>query len=309
MKKRILLALCLLLLTGCAQSYDGPTEEKRVLSKVTSEWMPFGDWSSIPSRTEYAYDIYGNRARVMEYRENELTSETRSRFDEEGRVISSQYIDHTAWIPHTTCRETWEYDDQGRILEQSQWEGWFKLIYRTETVYDDLGGHTRTYTQSDGRTDITVHTVTRNEQGLVATSTYGGDITHYEYDEAGRLIKLVTADSVTCIVYDERGNEIHRETTSPEGTYVSDQTYDDQGRPLTARYWGTDGEIYNDTVYVYDDYGYTCTQTRRDGDSRQETYNSLGELLTVLDIGKDGQVHREEHYFYDTIEVPAQKEE
>ena len=34
MKKRISLLLCLLLLTGCAATYDGPTESTAVLSKI-----------------------------------------------------------------------------------------------------------------------------------------------------------------------------------------------------------------------------------------------------------------------------------
>ena len=67
MKKLISLLLCLLLLTGCAETYDGPTESKAVLSSIqTTYYDPTGGDSQY-SRTDYAYDIYGNQVMELEY--------------------------------------------------------------------------------------------------------------------------------------------------------------------------------------------------------------------------------------------------
>ena len=38
MKKLISLFLCILLLTGCAATYDGPTESKTLLSKILTTY-------------------------------------------------------------------------------------------------------------------------------------------------------------------------------------------------------------------------------------------------------------------------------
>ena len=73
MKKLIALVLCILLLAGCAKTYDGPTKTVPRLTEYTVDhYYSFFDWEEqhYTSRTVYAYDIYGNRVREMEYRDD-----------------------------------------------------------------------------------------------------------------------------------------------------------------------------------------------------------------------------------------------
>ena len=75
MKKLLSIILCILLLSGCAATYDGPTESKYVLTEYTvTHYYAFFDWAEevYTSREVYAYDIYGNRVRTMGYRDGEI---------------------------------------------------------------------------------------------------------------------------------------------------------------------------------------------------------------------------------------------
>ena len=79
MKKLLSLLLCILLLCGCAATYDGPTKTVPRLTEYTVDhYYAFFDTEEhhYTNRTVYAYDIYGNRVREMEYRDDELQSVT-----------------------------------------------------------------------------------------------------------------------------------------------------------------------------------------------------------------------------------------
>ena len=85
MKKLLSILLGILLLSGCAATYDGPTRTVPQLTEYTvSHYYAFWGNEEVHyrDRTVYAYDIYGNRVREMEYRDNELQIVTNLKYDD-----------------------------------------------------------------------------------------------------------------------------------------------------------------------------------------------------------------------------------
>ena len=102
MKKLICLMLAVLLLAGCAKTYDGPPQTVPRLTEYTvAHYYAFFDTEEhhYTNRTVYAYDIYGNQVRSMEYRDWELKSVTNMKHDDRGNEISLTGWDHSGWIP------------------------------------------------------------------------------------------------------------------------------------------------------------------------------------------------------------------
>ena len=148
MKKLISLLLCLLLLTGCAETYDGPTESKAVLSKIlTTYYDPTGGDSQY-GRTDYAYDIYGNQVMELEYRirtEDETEEpylKTLRAFDENGNITRQRQYDVSGLFPKKLVDIRYEYRDDCTI--QYNYDG-TKIV----TTYNTDGSeHYRYYTDS-----------------------------------------------------------------------------------------------------------------------------------------------------------------
>ena len=96
MKKLLSLLLCILLLSGCAATYDGPTRTVPQLTEYTVDhYYAFG-WTEevhYQDRTVFAYDIYGNRVRSMAYRDNELQSVTNLKYNQRWK---SPYLSATS---------------------------------------------------------------------------------------------------------------------------------------------------------------------------------------------------------------------
>ena len=68
MKKLFSLLLAVLLLGGCAATYDGPTEAvPRLTEYSVTHYLNYPGWDEehYTNRTIYAYDIYGNRGTAI----------------------------------------------------------------------------------------------------------------------------------------------------------------------------------------------------------------------------------------------------
>ena len=148
MKKLICLCLCLLLLAGCAATYDGPTEAKPMLTEYTvDQYYSFFDGEVIhhTNRIVYAYDIYGNRVREMEYRDNELQIVTNLKYDDRGNCIGWQsYKDGKPYDRYEA-----DYDEQDRQVRGRRYDANGQLTSETEYVYDEELG-TKSYSKNDG---------------------------------------------------------------------------------------------------------------------------------------------------------------
>ena len=140
MKKLICLMLAVLLLAGCAATYDGPTQTVPRLTEYTVDhYYAFFDTEEVhyTNRTVYAYDIYGNRVREMEYRDDELQSVTNRKYDDRGNEISRSDWDHSGWLPRYEGRTERTYDEQNRQTSYIHYDFWGRQDSGSWYTYDD----------------------------------------------------------------------------------------------------------------------------------------------------------------------------
>lgn len=289
MKKLFAILLCILLLAGCAETYDGPTETKQVLSEYeVRHYYSFFDWEAEQSisRSTYAYDIYGNRVRELSYDNGELVQETRMKYDEQGREISRTDIDREGWFPIIEGHNKRTYDEQGRVLSYSYHNGWGVEQSRSTYTYDD---EANTMTWSNGE----------------------GDSIIYYYDENGLHLRSVSDDGYETIYqYDDRGNRIGW-TATKDGVFWGsyEACFDEQSRLIWGTSYDERGVQSSHTTYTYDDEANTTTITKSDGSVRYEYRDGDGRLYLIEDYTSEGELSMVQQYFYRDIRVPANGEE
>ncbi len=287
MKRLLVMGLCLGLLAGCAQVYDGPTEEKRVL--VRQEWTSyhrfegFAELEPITHLVEYGYDQEGNRAFLRQNFNGKDQWIRRSSYDEAGREIREAVSDYHWGIPILRQVEETTFDAAGRV--QTKTTSSLKF-WENSTTYYIYEGNIEIQTDGDG-----------NEIHWCETRT----------DEAGRVAELVYRDFSYRYTYDAAGNTIRMERLQDgEITYVEDMTYDDQNRILSRSYLS--GGERKTIRWTYDDARHTITCHRQDGSNHVEYYNGYGEMYYRADYDDEGNLSAEEYRTYDTILIRAKED-
>ncbi len=285
MKRLLTIILCILLLTGCAQTYDGPTIGKSVLSREeTTYYDPSGE--SVYTRREYTYDIYGNQTQILESsylgdsEEPQSELKTVMRCDEAGNVIRQRLYDLSGWLPKKLSDTRHEYDDRGRMISgrYNQGFGWED----TTIVYDD-GANKRT-TIGFGSTIVEY----LDENGWVVRSESvfadGEPITEeYERRPDGQVLTIRTYQ-----------DGVLRNTT--------EYTYDDQGRPLT---WTSTEDGVSAACYSWE-YGDTYEKFfYPDGSWTATDFSADGIPHARMTVNADGTVRENTVYRYTEIRVPA----
>ena len=286
MKKLISLLLCILLLTGCAKTYDGPTESKAVLSKIrTTYYDPTGGDSQY-GRTDYAYDIYGNQVMELEYgiRTEDETEEpylkTLRAFDENGNCTRQRQYDVSGLFPKKLVDIRYEYDEKGRMtahLDQMQEQ------YSWTAVYDD--------------------------EARTMTCTYPHAVSVSYFDDRGNTIRQETVfengdTSGIIFEFDANGNRISARYEETGGTTLHSYTYDDQRRVLTITET-TDGGTELLFRYEYRD---DCTiQYNYDGTKIVTTYNTDGSEHYRYYTDSTDHVTQDSMCYYTEIQVPAEE--
>ena len=288
MKKLIPLLLCILLLAGCAQTYDGPTKTEYALTEIIREtYYDFFGWeeSRYTDRTVYAYDIYGNCVRSMRYREDELVTVSNMKYDDRGNLLSHSSWDHSGWLPKYKGRTEQTYDGQNRLLSYVSYNFWGQQEYGSWYSYDDEAG-------------IRTH---RDETGEILQTTW--------YDENGKDQRQVSGEYETVYEYDDRGNEIGWVSYENGAlTYRWEARYDDQNRIIwSCRHNASTGES-SETTYEYDDEAHTVTVHSGNGDTHIEYYHPDGRLHMTEYVSADGGSRTIERYIYQQIQVPAKEE-
>ena len=286
MKKLISLFLALLLLTGCAETFDGPTVEKPMLTEYTVDhYYAFFDFEEVhyTERTVYAYDIYGNRVREMEYRDDELQEVTNLKYDDRGNCIRRSTWDHSGWIPLPDGRTERTYDEQGRVLSYVSYNGWGRMESRSWYSYDDEQG-VRTY---------------RNEKEELLQTTW--------YDENGNGLREVSGEYETIYEYDDRGNRLGW-TAYKNGVETEryEAVYDEKDRQVLGTRYDGSGALTHRTEYIYDDERNTMTYTKSDGGKRIEYYHADGWPHMIEDYDADGTLSMLQRYDYRDILVPVE---
>ena len=286
MKKLISLLLCILLLTGCAETYDGPTESKAVLSKIrTTYYDPTGGDSQY-GRTDYAYDIYGNQVMELEYgirshdEELEPHLKTVRTFDENANCTRQRQYAVSGLFPKKLVDIRYEYDEKGRMtahLDQMEEQ------YSWTAVYDD--------------------------EAKTMTCTYPHAVSVSYYDDRANTIRQETVfengdTSGIIFEFDANGNRISARYEETGGTTLHAYTYDDQGRVLTMTET-TDGGTELLFRYEYRD---DCTiQYNYDGTKIVTTYNDDGSEHYRYYTDSTDHITKDSMCYYTEIQVPAEE--
>ena len=285
MKKLLPLLLALLLLAGCAETYDGPTEEKPMLTELSvTHYNNTTGWESEPytNRTLYAYDIHGNMARSMEYLSDKLHSITNFRYDDRGNNISAITWDHSGWFPKFHDRTEQTYDEQDRCLSYVWYNFWGGQESGIWYSYDDA-------------------------QGICTCRDESGELLHTSwYDEKGNEIRYVSDSSETVYEYDDRGNctgWVSYKNGQPYDRYEA--RYDDQDRQFWGGYYDADGNLSNHTEFVYDSEANTKTHFKKDGSIRVEYYHADGRISMTEDYNAEGKLSFVQRYTYQNILIPV----
>lgn len=281
MKKLLSLVLCLLLLAGCAETYDGPTELKSVRDSREESYIDQEGNVYETLWTEYSYDIYGNLAMEIESRNDEPTLRTVYRYYEDGSMKSMTQYDLSGWFPRLILHGKYTYDDQGRQTSLVQWFGWEKS--EQITTYDDEnhtvtidwdGGHTVQYLDEDGQ-------VIRNET---------------EYDSGITVLSESERQGLTHITRYYQNGELDT---------ISETTYDEQGRTLT---WHHTKDGQRELIWRYE-YGenYDICYYESDNSTVTTGYNEDGTVKAIVETDEHDNIIRRVIYRYTDIRVPAEE--
>ena len=288
MKKLTALALCFLLLCGCAATYDGPTESISVLTEHSADhYYAYFDEASVhfTNRYVFAYDLYGNQVRYMEYRDDALQAITNSRYDERGNQISSTEWDHSGWFPKFSGRTKRTYDEQGRVLTYESFDFWGRVVSGSYYSYDDENG---------------IRTC-RDENGEIEQTTW--------YDDRGLNLRETAGEYETVYEYDAHGNRTGWVSYKNGQLYDRyEARYDDRGRQIYGARYDAGGTRTSRTEYIFDDESHTMTYTKSGGGKRIEYYYPDGRPSLIEDYNEDGSLSMVQRYYYQDIQVPKKEE-
>lgn len=254
----------------------------------------------------YEYDKYGRCIKVYiqgDYDE-EIINEIK--YDEEGRVVYSEYKIIGGWDKGYVETNEYVYGENGECktninnrvfgngdsketITSYKYDKEGVLTEESGKCYEDEYAYISTYTY-DANKNLTTITTTYNSNGST--------ISRYEYDDNKNLTKTTYIQNdeiaeITTYEYDANNNcikEIYENLYewNPHSDYTIERTYDEKGRVLTERY----NEAYN--------FSYLATMI----------YNELGELTksyneSSLD-GKSEKAEKSYEYEYKKLEKDPQ---
>ena len=238
----------------------------------------------------HVYDLMGREVRTI---------------DPLGNAIQQEYdgINRIAGIDQRGIRTQYEFDALNRLTRVIDPNGAF-----TETQYldnlnqalviDKKGVQTRYQNDpldrlrqvraslaSETAFDIVTETKTYREDGLFSESVdANGNVTRYEYDNAGRLVTQIAAfgsadETSTTWTYDGAGRTLTVKQGRVHGadhdmTYV----YDDTNQRVSA----VDAEG-NETLTTVDGAKNILSIRNPNGNQELRTYDEMGQLLTITD--------------------------
>ena len=277
MKKLISLLLCILLLSGCAETYDGPTESKFVLSRIETTYFGPSAEDSQYQRTEYAYDIYGNQSMELQYQirsgdeEDEPHLKIVRTHDEHGNCIRQRQYDVSGLFPRKLVDIRYEYDEQGRMtahhdkLEpQFSWTAVYDDEARTMTCtyphavsvswFDEHGWTIRQETTfENGETSAIINEFRSDGQRISTRYLESGGITlhSYTYDDQGRILtQSERKDGVSTLLFSWEYGEDYEKMTHSDGSYTITD-YNPDGTPDDRIVCNADGSLRERTIYRY----------------------------------------------------------
>ena len=106
--------------------------------------------------------------------------------------------------------------------------------------------------------------------------------------------------------YDDRGNRTGWDSYKngqPFDRYEA--RYDDENRQIWGGYYDADGNLSNQTEFLYDGETNTKTYFKNDGGKRVEHYHADGRPHMIEDFNADGKLSLLQQYYYTDIQVPT----
>jgi len=238
---------------------------------------------TISSLEEYTYDL--NTA-LKESSTDGNGNTIRYEYDRLRRPIKTINSDNT--------QKTIEYDDinnQIIITDENN--------YITKLIYNALGNHIKTEQEINGRTIAIEEKGYNNLSQLEWIKDGNENITRYEYDKLGRIIKTINPDNTHKTIvyhddqrtevyideenrisynkYDEVGNIIEQKRQNGNSEEISYTTYNYNNNIL--RYKDNNGNI---TRYRYDQLGNLVEITNSIGETTKYEYNYLGNIIKTI---------------------------
>lgn len=313
MKKLLALLLCLPLLCSCAPAaYDGPTRTEWVISEFTKESHSLYYDHVDTERTVYSYDIYGNLAQTLFYRNGVQTLKTVFTYDDRGNLLTKEEYNLRGWFPRRNSRAEFTYDDQNRMTSQAfdQSGSYTEIQY----LYDD---ETNTHTQLTGG-EVTMVSVYDDSGNQLSCKSITGDSWHldeYTRDDRGRLLTQHTTnsdgfDQRSRVEYDDHGSTVlwERITNGIRTVTRDEYEYDDRGRPVRQfRLTDTSRMLVCRWEYLDEHGSYTLYDP--DGPPNMTvTYDARGNQIGLIHyISGTDQVGIRETTTYIPIQVPTKE--
>lgn len=229
---------------------------------------------------EMGYDIFGN----VTYKKDRNGYETHTLFNSLGKPLKIQHPDGT--------QESFEYWQEGTLKKATAKDGTYTSYYR------DCMGRVLEETRYDANHQpLTKRTFHRNSFNMIDEIDPEGNIIHYEYDAAARLIKKTDKHQTVTFEYDSC-NRIHKEIhwISPQEAQVTVFIYDFANRIIEERIENLTGHCYSLTRTTYDVHDKKTSITF--GDQTDRTiFNSHQDPILLID-SEGNETRFEYHYNY-----------
>ena len=287
---------------GNKTSYD--YDDLGRLEAIT-EADPDGSGSLSSPVTSYTYDAAGQ----LTSETDPLGNITSYDYDDLGRLETITAPDPDGAGPLSSPLTSYTYDAAGQLKSQTD-----ALGNGTGYDYDALGRLiSTTLPDADGDADTTddipVFNYTYDAAGNLKTETDPlMNVTSYDYDDLGRLVKTTLPDPDPTIAGDipvfeytyDKAGQLTSET-DPLGNKTS-YDYDDLGRLIQTTLPDPDPTIAGDTPvfeYTYDTAGNLLTEKDALGNGTSYLYDDLGRLETLTETSAGGAALSETGYTYD----------
>ncbi len=277
MKKWTIFLLCLFL-AGCARTYDGPTEQKRVLLCSEAAYV-YGDSREVYSRTEYSYDALGNLASYHREQYDHVDAGYYE-YDALGREVRRTIVEYKWFLPILDHRTVTAYDPQGNVLTEDIYSLWKHT--RHEYTYNEHGDNTGVHTTGESST---IHPKER------------------VYDGSGNISRVIwPSGGENRYFYDSEGRNIRREDWAGGGLRSSTEIrYDAEGRVVQEI---TGGDV---TRWEYDDEAGIVSCIYPTGMMVCYHYDEFGKCVLTQTFSEDSLLIDEYRSIYGYIQVPAGK--